>query len=294
TRTLSVSSAHTASDNRRSGADIYSGPNTPRIRWSNPPRASPRSNASWAFSHRYSRGQGSPLTYHPLQSGCREARRLGTRPTHLLHAVRRQEGQANRRRRPGPQYSPGEWVWLSTKDLRLRLPCRKLSPRYEGPFQIKKQITPVSFRLDLPANYRISPTFHVSLLKPADGPRGAREERSTSQPPPAILVDGEEAYRVHELLDSRRRGKTLQYLVDWEGFGPEERSWADAKDILGPTLTEEFHRAHPEKPAPRPRGRPRRRVSLRVRSRSQGGGSVTKDAPAPPPSRHRRDPSPEY
>uniref|UniRef100_A0AAQ4R4E0 Gypsy retrotransposon integrase-like protein 1 n=1 Tax=Gasterosteus aculeatus aculeatus TaxID=481459 RepID=A0AAQ4R4E0_GASAC len=52
--------------------------------------------------------------------------------THLLHAVRRQEGQANRRRRPGPQYSPGEWVWLSTKDLRLRLPCRKLSPRSAG------------------------------------------------------------------------------------------------------------------------------------------------------------------
>ncbi|KAG1926787.1 retrotransposable element [Pimephales promelas] len=214
--------------------------------------------------------------------------------THLRHAVRRQEQQANRHRRPAPEYQIGQWVWLSTRDLRLRLPCRKLSPRYVGPFQIIRQISPVSFRLDLPANYRISPTFHVSLLKPAGGPRGETEEGATSQGPPAFLVDGEEAYKVHKLLDSRRRGNILQYLVDWEGYGPEEQSWVNSRDILDPALTEEFHRTHPEKPAPRPRGRPRRHLPPRVGSRSQGGVSVTMEAPAPPPLRHQREPSPEY
>ncbi len=103
--------------------------------------------------------------------------------THLLHAVRCQEQQANRHRRPNPEYTPGQWVWLSTKDLRLRLPCKKLSPRYVGPFKILRPISPVSFRLELPANYRISPTFHVSLLKPAGGPRGETEEGARSQTP---------------------------------------------------------------------------------------------------------------
>ncbi len=118
---------------------------------------------------------------------------------------------------------------------------------------------------------------------PADHKRGVGpllslpqedEEQTSVQSPPPILVDGEEVYQVRDLLYSRRRGGLLQYLVDWEGYGPEERSWVSTKDILDPTLIIEFHRTHPEKLAPRPRGRPRR-----VKSRSQGGGGVC----------HRRD-----
>lgn len=141
----------------------------------------------------------------------------------------------------------GQWVWLPTQDLRLRLPCKKISLRYVGPFQIIKQFTPVSFCLALPSNYRISPTFHASLLKPAGGPRAEEEEQTSGRGPPPILVDGEEAYQVQDLHESRHRGKLLQYLVDWEGYGPDERSWVNAEDILDPTLLTEFYRMHLEK-----------------------------------------------
>ncbi|KAL0176934.1 hypothetical protein M9458_029264, partial [Cirrhinus mrigala] len=203
---------------------------------------------------------------------------------HLQGAIRRTETQANRRRRPNPPYEPGQWVWLSTRDLRLRLPCKKLSPRYVGPFKIIKQITPVSFRLQLPPEYRISPTFHVSLFKPAGPPEGVENlDETASQGPPPIIIDGEEVYRVNSILDSRRRRGRLEYLVDWEGFGPEERSWVASGDILDPSLTTDFHSNHPDRPAPRGRGRPRRRPPPRARSRSRGGAlSQTRSLWLPP------------
>ncbi|KAL0147880.1 hypothetical protein M9458_056801, partial [Cirrhinus mrigala] len=218
-----------------------------------------------------------------------------TAHVHLQRAIRQTVIQADRHRRPNPTYQPGHWVWLSTRDLRLRLPCRKLSPRYVGPFKIIKQITPVSYRLELPTNYRISPTFHVSLLKPAGDPEGERDqdEDAVNHAPP-LIINGEEAYQVHEILDSRRRGRVIQYLIDWEGYGPEERSWVNSQDILDPTLITDFHRNHPERPAPRPRGRPRRRHGPCFGSSSQGGGSVTRRTSVALSDRHQREPSPEF
>lgn len=82
-----------------------------------------------------------------------------------------------------------------------------------GPFQIVHQLSPVSFELALPNHYRVSPTFHVSLLKPGDGPNGGGEEAPRGNEPLPVMVEGK-FYQVRELLNSRHRGRIVEYFVE--------------------------------------------------------------------------------
>ncbi|KAL0148254.1 hypothetical protein M9458_056486, partial [Cirrhinus mrigala] len=98
---------------------------------------------------------------------------------HLQQAVHSNKHFANARRRISPNYQPGDLVWLSTRDLCLRLSCRKLSPRYIGPFKILRQINDVTFQLQLPPRYHIHPTFH----KPCELKRNPLLQKSWTNPP---------------------------------------------------------------------------------------------------------------
>ncbi len=117
--------------------------------------------------------------------------------------------------------------------------CNKLAPKFIGPFPVTKIFSPVTVRLKLPPAYRrIHPVFHVSKIKPVFR---SRLNPPTPVPPPPRLVDGEPTYSVNRILDSRRRGRGFQYLVDWEGYGPEERSWVPARDILDHSLIDDYN-----------------------------------------------------
>uniref|UniRef100_A0A803J5N9 Integrase catalytic domain-containing protein n=1 Tax=Xenopus tropicalis TaxID=8364 RepID=A0A803J5N9_XENTR len=150
-----------------------------------------------------------------------------------------QKKTGDKSRREAPQYKVGDLVWLSTKNIKLKVPSPKLGPRFIGPYPIIAIINSSSVRLQLPPNFKIANTFHVSLLKPASN------TRCLSVPPP-VLVEGQPEYEIQEFLDSRLvRGK-LQYLTRWKGFGPEENSWVSVDDIKADRLRKQFHSRFPE------------------------------------------------
>ena len=109
--------------------------------------------------------------------------------------------------------------------------------------------TPYAVRLALPDTMRIHPVFHVPLLEhAADDPfPGQRAE-----PPPPVMVDGEEEQYVDGILDSREYGRwrKLQYLIKWSG---EDRpTWEAAENVNSLQAIDRFHALYPGKPGPLP------------------------------------------
>ncbi|KAK9406121.1 hypothetical protein NXF25_004895 [Crotalus adamanteus] len=148
--------------------------------------------------------------------------------------------QADKKRAEHKPFKVGDWMYLATKYLRLQVPCKKLGPKYVGPFQVTKVINPVTVKLRLPASLgRVHPVFHSSLLKPAH-----RSPYTDGAPGP---ISGSH-YEVQEVLDSRRRYGKVQYLLRWKGYPLSDATWVEEGDINAPRLIRAFHRKCPGKP----------------------------------------------
>ena len=146
---------------------------------------------------------------------------------------------------PPRTYQDGDLVWLEGRNLHLDRPAVKLAPKRHGPFKVTRVLSPITYQLELPPQWKIHDVFHIDLLTPyhkmdIHGPNFA-------QPPPD-LVDGEEEYKVEEILDSRKhgRGRKVQYLVKWKGYPSSDNQWVNWDDMHADEALAKFKKRKPE------------------------------------------------
>jgi hypothetical protein len=115
------------------------------------------------------------------------------------------------------------------------------------PVRILERLSPVSYRLDLPEGSRIHDVISILHLKEFKG------SRDHIRPLP-VIVDDKEEWEV-ESIDGERITPQgiLQYLVQWKGYGSDDRSWQTLDDLANAedsVLAWKASRAETTTPAP--------------------------------------------
>src|SRR6202789_1534052 len=104
---------------------------------------------------------------------------------------------AERRTSTFTPFKKGDRIWLDSRNLKT-IYHKKMKPKREGPFTITEVLGPVTYRVQLPASWRIHNVFHAALLR-----RYKENEtygENFTEPPPELL-EGEEVYEVESILN---------------------------------------------------------------------------------------------
>ena len=146
----------------------------------------------------------------------------------LKISAERYKENANNERKEQPPFKVGDKVWLNRKNIVTDRPTAKLDYRRLGPYKIKERIGDRAFRLILPKTLKVHDVFHVSMLEPWKEDKHGRELIPL---PPVVSREGQEEYEVERVINSRIRRGSLEFLIRWKGYGPEEDTWEPSRNL---------------------------------------------------------------
>ena len=156
-----------------------------------------------------------------------------------------QTQQANKSRRPEPEYKVGDRVMLDSRNIRRLLKSKnrsdKFFDRFLGPFKIidtKPEISNYTLELVPAVDFEsIHPSFHANLLRPFI-PNDPEQfpTREPPKPPPTIPEDKQ--WEVDAILDERTKYRRKEYLVHWKGYPDEDNMWVKGSDVSTDLIVE--------------------------------------------------------
>uniref|UniRef100_A0A2N9IYS4 Integrase catalytic domain-containing protein n=1 Tax=Fagus sylvatica TaxID=28930 RepID=A0A2N9IYS4_FAGSY len=126
------------------------------------------------------------------------------------------------------EFQVRDWVYLRLQPFKQRSMHQKmgkLAPKFYGPYQVIQRIGAVAYKLDLPADAKIHPVFHVSCLKMKLG----QSILPLPQLPPVDAVEQltpEPAQVLHSRnINTRRHKGGTEVLVQWRGTSKADATW---------------------------------------------------------------------
>jgi hypothetical protein len=137
--------------------------------------------------------------------------------------------------------NPHSLEWLESKGEHAKLVQRAI-----GPFSVQERINSKVYRLDMSDLYPGSNVFNLEHLRkyrlspPEFGERVTLPETRDRKP-------ASEEYQVEKIIGhrfNRRLGK-VEFLVRWEGYGPQFDQWINARDLRNaPRILFEYRSQH--------------------------------------------------
>ena len=159
----------------------------------------------------------------------------------------KQAAQYNKSRRPVPELRKGSRVLVNPHSLEWvdsKGAGAKLKQRWIGPFEVIQKINPKVYRLRMSDQYPGLPVFnieHLKLYKESDeewGERTLMKESRRSKP-------ATEEYSVEAVVGHRRKRRGMEWLVRWEGYGPQFDTWEPTASLKNaPLVLNAYKRAH--------------------------------------------------
>lgn len=122
-------------------------------------------------------------------------------------------------------FQVGDWVYVKLQpytqvSVEERI-NHKLSPLYYGPYQVLDKIGEVAYRLTLPPNSQIHPTFYVLKLKGSLNP---------GQVAPTFLLIAKKQVKISKCILARKMVKrgnhvATKVMVQWSNSDPTTTTW---------------------------------------------------------------------
>ena len=159
------------------------------------------------------------------------------------------QARKDKRKRVDPEYKVGQWVYLSTKNIRLppRFDNAHTKPRFIGPYPVEKIINRRTVALEFPDDDgSIKNVISIDRIRPCT-------DKVMPQLEIARDEDGVEhiVYEVERIIDYTTSGRGKKQVCDgvkvrFKGYGEEYDLWQTVADFAtsAPLLLQEFVQRH--------------------------------------------------